>query len=101
MESKEMNWEQIKINFNSDEKSEDLNNYYKFEIGCNVLNFQTKNSLICLNKNFMVENNEKGNNDFFRCDEIFVENGLKLKYARTLFDDLDGPRFRITNVKFY
>jgi hypothetical protein len=63
-----------------------------FQIGFNIVPSFSKDSLLCFNQNYKLEN--LGNNQYYRVDEF----NLIKKEMRMLYDKTDGPRYRITNV---
>lgn len=66
---------------------------YKLDLGACIVN--SDNKILCFNKNTI--NNQS--NCYFKVDELIIkEDKNKEIIAHNLFSQLDGPRFRVTNV---
>jgi hypothetical protein len=90
--NKETKFEQIKIKMQSKLNDLNINEDYKFEIGCNIIPYE--NDAICLNRNFENDSSGLGSPSLFRVDKI----NFQTKTLLNLFSKKEGPRFRLTNV---
>ncbi len=69
---------------------------YTIDLGASIIN--TENEIICFNKNTI--NNQA--NAYFKVDKFLIEDYNKNEIkAKNIFAELNGPRYRVTNVFNY